>query len=213
MVEEFLETGRRYFADVRRQWEQYGVGILHCVEIGCGAGRITGQLAARFQRVTAVDVSLAQLETARRLLGSEASRVTFALVTSPIIPLPADSCDGVFSCEVFQHFNDQRMVGAYIREASRVLIPGGSICFQLPVRGVQRWSPLSSSARTTLLRLLRRLGRRRMMLYRRFSAEQVLLMLAEAGFEERELRVFWTADQNGFHSYFFGRKPPAPAQA
>jgi len=205
-VEEFLASGKRYFADVLRQWQQYGSGCAHCVEIGCGAGRITHQLVSHFQRVTAVDVSPAQLESARKLLGPEVARVSFALVTSPLLPVPAGSCDGVFSCEVFQHLDNDEIIAVYLREAYRVLIPGGSLCFQVPVRGVQRWSVLSASLRNGLLRLLRRLGRRRMMLYRRFSAELIFRMLAEAGFGDLELRVFWTGEQNGFHSYFFGRR-------
>ena len=37
-----------------------------CVEVGCGPGRMTGQLAERFGRVIAVDVSPAMLDLARQ---------------------------------------------------------------------------------------------------------------------------------------------------
>src|SRR6476620_5701387 len=60
-ADEFLETGRLYFADVYRHWRQYGVGSEHCAEIGCGSGRVTRQLVAHFRRVTAQDVSPDQL--------------------------------------------------------------------------------------------------------------------------------------------------------
>ena len=205
-AEEFLETGRRYFNDVYRQWKQYGSGSEHCVEIGCGSGRITAQLAEHFDRVTAVDVSSGQLETARRLLAAKAERIAFTLVSDPVLPLEANSCDGVFSCEVFQHFDHDHAVEAYICEAHRVLRSGGTICFQLPLRGVQPGKFLSSTARNSLLRLLRRLGRRRMMIYRRFDSGQVFQTLARAGFRDCELRVFHAAEQDGFHCYFFGRK-------
>jgi SAM-dependent methyltransferase len=204
--EEFLETGRRYFADVYRQWQQYGVGTGHCAEIGCGSARITKQLAAHFDRVTAVDVSPGQLETARKLLGGDADRVTLALVAEAALPLEKESCDGVFSCEVFQHFDDDRGLEAYIGEAHRVLRPGGTLCFQVPLAGVQPRALLSSPLRTWLLTLLRRLGRRRMMIYRRYQAERVFAMLIETGFHDPELRVFHADQQDGFHCYFLGRK-------
>lgn len=205
--EELLEVGRLYFADVYRQWQQFGVGSEHCVEIGCGSGRITRQLVAHFRKVTALDVSPAQLETARRLLGADADRVALTLVSAPAIPLPDASCDGVFSCEVFQHFDSDEPVAAYLREAYRVLGPGGTACLQLPVRGIHPASFLSSPIRNALLRLARRLGRRRMMIYRQYKAGVVLGLFEQAGFQNSELRVFRAAEQDGHHAYFLGRKP------
>lgn len=205
-TDDFLATGQRYFADVRRQWQQYGRGSEHCVEIGCGAGRITRQLASHFRRVTAVDVSPAQLESAGRLFGADAANVTFALVSAPMLPLPDASCDGVFSCEVFQHFDSDRAIAAYIQESFRVLSPGGTICFQVPVRGVQPRSLLSSRSRNLALGLLRRLGRRRMMIYRQFSADFIFRLLTTVGYEDSELRVFRVADHAEVHSFFFARK-------
>lgn len=206
-VEEFLEMGRRYFADVYRQWQQYGVGAEHCVEIGCGSGRITRQLLGHFRRVTGVDVSQDQLDNARRLLGPDAERLALARVSEPVLPLAGASCDGVFSCEVFQHFDTPQPLGEYLREASRVLGAGGTVCFQVPVRGVHPASLLSSAIRTAVLRLLRRLGRRRMMIYQRYRANLVFELLAQAGFRDLEMRLFQAAEQQGFHAYFFGRKP------
>jgi ubiquinone/menaquinone biosynthesis C-methylase UbiE len=206
-TDEFFATGQHYFADVQRQWQQYGRGSEHCVEIGCGAGRITRQLVSHFRRVTAIDVSPAQLESARRLLGADAANVHFALVSAPKLPLPDASCDGVFSCEVFQHLESDRAIEAYIREGFRVLSPSGSICFQVPVRGIQRPSFLSSSPRNLALGLLRRLGRRRMMIYRQVSANLIFRLLGETGYVECELRVFGVAEHRGFHGYFFARKP------
>src|SRR5690349_20183075 len=90
-AEEFLADGATYFATVQRQWTHYGMGSTHCLEIGAGSGRLTKQLLATFARVTAVDVSAAQLENARRLLGEDASRVTFAVVDRPAFPVADES--------------------------------------------------------------------------------------------------------------------------
>jgi ubiquinone/menaquinone biosynthesis C-methylase UbiE len=205
--EEFLETGRRYFEAVALHWRRYGMGSRHCVEIGCGAGRITAQLARCFGAVTALDVSSAQLAHARTLIGDAWGRVNFQLVEAPEIPLPVDSCDGVFSCEVFQHFDSDTGLRAYAAEAFRVLESQGTICFQVPLAGMQRRSLLASPLRNALLRLLRRWGRRRMMIYRLYRADEVLQMLTQFGFVAVELQVFQAAEQEGFHAYFMAKKP------
>jgi SAM-dependent methyltransferase len=72
---EFLELGRVYFQDVYQHWVQYGVGNEHCVEIGCGSGRITRQLCERFKRVTAIDVAEGQLKTAAALVSPHATNL------------------------------------------------------------------------------------------------------------------------------------------
>lgn len=205
--DEFLESGRRYFADVWRQWRQFGVTTSHCVEIGCGSARITTQLALVFDRVTALDVSPDQLARAAEMLGDRRDRVTLACVGQPEIPLPDACADAVFSCEVFQHFDSEAPFNDYMREASRVLRSGGTMCFQRPVRGIHAASLLASPVRTLALRLLRLLGRRRMMIYRRVDANQVMRTLASLGFTDIELRVFHVAEHDGVHAYFFARKP------
>lgn len=188
---EFFESGRCYFADVQRQWEQYGMGSNRCVEIGCGTGRITRQLASCFRHVTAFDVSPGQLQTARRLLEKVVHNVEFTLVSTPHLPVDDGVCDGVFSCEVFQHLDPALpILRDYISEAYRVLADGGTFCFQVPVRGIQSASILASPARNRLLSVLRLLGRRRMMIYQQFSAPIVLGLLSESGFSDVQIRVF-----------------------
>ena len=153
------------------------------MEIGCGTGRITRQLASCFRHVTALDVSPGQLETARRLLQNVVHNVEFTLVSTPHLPVDDGMCDGVFSCEVFQHLDPAvPLLRDYISEAYRVLAQGGTFCFQLPVRGIQGASILASPARNRLLGVLRHLGRRRMMIYQQFSAPLVLGLLSQSGF-------------------------------
>jgi ubiquinone/menaquinone biosynthesis C-methylase UbiE len=205
-LKDFMEFGRIYFAEVIRQWKQYGVGHRRCVEIGCGSGRMTRWLAEQFDHVVALDVSEAQLQTAAKVLGDHGKNVTLTLVAEPAIPLPDASCDAVFTCEVLQHLDSIRPIVAYMREAFRILEVGGSICFQLPVVGLQSVTITSSEWRNRLLGLLRVLGRRRMMIYRRYSAPQIISLLRDAGFQEIEMRFFQAKPQQGSHAYFFARK-------
>src|SRR5262249_4265813 len=50
-----------------------------CVEVGCGPGRMTRFLAARFERVIAADVSPTMIEEARKAVPDE--NVDFCLVS------------------------------------------------------------------------------------------------------------------------------------
>ncbi len=206
-AEEFLAEGAVYFAPVRRQWEQYGMGSSHCLEIGAGSGRLTKQLLQSFRRVTAVDVSSAQLANAQRMLGDDAPRVTFAVVDGPAFPVPDASADGIFSAEVFQHFASFAPIEAYLRDGFRALASGGTVCFQLPVSGMH---PLNHAlfalrgVRTTIERLLRR---RKVMDYRIYRASRVFEALKRIGYVDCELRAFTVGAHDGEHAYFFARRP------
>lgn len=118
----------------------------------------------------------------------------------------------MFSCEVFQHLDSDDPVRAYLVESFRVLAKEGTVCFQVPVRGLHPWSFLSSRTRYLLLLGLRKLGRRRMMMYRRFRADAVLKILESIGFVDVELRLFHADEQPGFHAYFLARKAPVSSR-
>ena len=207
--DEFLADGQEYFAPVGLQWEHYGMGTTHCLEIGAGSGRLTKQLLARFSRVTAVDVSAAQLENAQRLLGDDASRVTFAVVDEPAFPVPDGSADGLFTAEVFQHFAGYAPIEAYLRDGFRALRSGGTVCFQLPVIGMHPVNHFRFRLRAIRTTVERFIGRRGVMEYRLYQASRVLATLSDIGYVDCEVRAFIVGahGKGGQHAYFFGRKP------
>jgi SAM-dependent methyltransferase len=101
------------------------------LEIGCGVGRMTKYFAARFRHVTAVDVSSEMIERAREYLAG-IENVRFDVVGgSDLAAYPDGSFDFVFSYIVFQHIPDPSITLNYIREAGRVLRPGGHFYFQV----------------------------------------------------------------------------------
>ncbi|MEO8577938.1 MAG: class I SAM-dependent methyltransferase, partial [Gemmatimonadales bacterium] len=203
---EFLAEGAEYFAPVHHQWSHYGMGGDHCLEIGAGSGRLTRQLLELFRRVTAVDVSSAQLDNARRLLGDDADRVTFAVVDEPAFPVADRSADGLFTAEVFQHFSGFEPIEAYLRDGFRALKSGGTICFQLPVIGMHPVSRSRYAIRAVRTNIERALGRRKVMDYRFYEAARVLGTLFDIGYRDCELRAFNVGAHNGHHAFFFGRK-------
>jgi SAM-dependent methyltransferase len=141
--DEFLALGASDLEDIAGHWRHYGLVPESCVEIGCGAGRMTAALLGLFQSVVGLDVAPDQLKTARRLLHKHASRVALVLVDRPAIPLVDNSCTGMFSCHVFHHFSEYAGVESYLCEAYRVLAPGGTACFHIPVPGAHRGAAVS----------------------------------------------------------------------
>ncbi len=208
--EEFLALGAADFGDILKHWRHFGLVPERCVEIGCGAGRITAQLASVFERVDAIDVSADQLRLAQQLLGSSAAKVQFHHVKDATIPLPDQSCTGMFSCHVFQHFSQFDGVARYLEETIRVLASGGTACFHIPVPGAHRGAAVSK-LRLTLhnvsVKVRRFVGGGRIMEYHRYSPTAIFNVLKAIGFRNAELRVFDMSSNGDAHSFFFVRRP------
>jgi SAM-dependent methyltransferase len=99
---------------------------LDAVELGCGTGYVGGWMARRGARVTGIDVSPAQLATARRLAAEHGAEITFIEGNAEATGLP----DAAFDFAVSEY-------GAaiwcppekWLREAWRLLRPGGRVVF------------------------------------------------------------------------------------
>jgi SAM-dependent methyltransferase len=103
-----------------------------CVEVGCGPGRMTGLLAARFERVVAVDVSPEMLELARSRV--EATNVDFRAVGGERLDTVESGSADVLVCYlVLQHLPSRDAVTRYLAEFGRVLAPAGRAFIQIPV--------------------------------------------------------------------------------
>jgi ubiquinone/menaquinone biosynthesis C-methylase UbiE len=126
----FYELGAIDWDLFRPNWERYGVRRGTCVEIGCGAGRLTAQLARYFDCVHGLDVSGDMIEYAR---GRVPANVFFHLTGGLEIPLADSSADGIFSAQVLQHLSRKEAAAIYFREMHRVLLPGGTIMLHVPL--------------------------------------------------------------------------------
>lgn len=89
------------------------------VDLGCGTGQITRQLAPHFQEVVGFDISEAQLEEARAVAGYP--NLTYRVGKAEDLPLPDGSVD-LLTVATAVHWFDQPK---FLAEASRVLKPGG----------------------------------------------------------------------------------------
>lgn len=135
----FLEGGRRIAAIAVDECPVALPGTGLAVEIGSGLGRVCAALATRFDRVVGVDISEAMVRQARELVTDP--EVEFRHGDGVSLPGVADaSADLVVTFTVFQHALNRGVIRANLREASRVLRPGGVLAMQWNATpGVLRW--------------------------------------------------------------------------
>jgi trans-aconitate methyltransferase len=205
---DFYASGESDWEDFRSHWQHFAPDLGGaCVEIGCGAGRLTKPLSAFFARVVALDVSDDMIARAAAVAGPNAE---FARVDGPAIPLAGGEADAVFSCHVLQHLETHADLHNYLAEAHRALRPGGTMMVHITLNSRRR-SLAGRVIRELRLRWSRRRLRRgkvhtavRMRVY---QPEQIFHLLGtELGFDHVELRAF-PARSNGYlHHFFLARR-------
>lgn len=213
--EEFYKLGESDWQDFRKHWEAYGLRTKSCLEIGCGAGRITKQLASYFEEVHALDVSNKMIEYAKTHIKS--SSVNFHLSNGLIIPLEDRSVYSVFSAHVFQHLDSLSIAEAYFAEISRVLISNGTLMIHLPI---YKW-PSMHRAFDQIYAIRKQISdikahiKRKLMDYGRgkpimrdlwYPIDFFYEKLPKLGFNDIELSIFATKSNNGLHAFIFARK-------
>lgn len=127
---DFYQTGRSDWEEFLRRWQRYGVKRDICVEIGCGAGRLTRHIAQDFAEVHGLDVAAGMIDYARQRVGPN---VHLHVTNGISLPVADNSVTAVFSVIVFLHFDRIEYAAAYFREMARALKPDGTIMIQMPL--------------------------------------------------------------------------------
>ena len=96
------------------------------LELGCGTGVITKQLARSGAEVVALDLSPDLLATARAR--RMPANVAFQIGDAEALDFPGGTFDAVVGSSILHHLNLDRV----LPEVHRVLRPGGSIAFSEP---------------------------------------------------------------------------------
>lgn len=149
------------------------------LDIGTGTGHTALAFAPRVAEVVGLDLTPAMLDQARGLAAEQgASNVRFELGEAEALPYPDDHFDLVTCRVCAHHFADVR---AAVREAARVLRPGGSVLW---VDSVSPEDPAQDSF-LNCIELLRDPSH-----VRDYSVSQWRGMFAEVGLEATHLETW-----------------------
>lgn len=134
----WVEVGERHWAAETPVWGNWGnpessLNMLpndmtgkDAIELGCGTAYVSGWMVRRGARVTAIDVSPAQLETARSLAASHDADIHFIEGNAEDTGLPAATFDFAISEYGAAIWCAPE---AWLKEAWRLLRPGGELVF------------------------------------------------------------------------------------
>ena len=212
--ETFYSVGASEWVGIRKQWEKYGLLLDAVVEIGCGAGRMTRQLAQDFGQVLAIDVAPGMIDYAKTRIGSP--NVRFELVNSASIPASDSSMTAAFSTHVFQHLDSAQDVADYFREIARVLSAGATAMIHVPVfawpHGAAEWArrglridKWKEDRRAAQLRKHLQHGEPSgLMRMHSYETEYLFRFLPTIGFTDVEIMIF--AIRNDPHSFVMCRR-------
>jgi SAM-dependent methyltransferase len=129
----FFASGERVVSGLLDRVREAGMVPIRgaALDFGCGVGRLTQALAARFERTTGVDVAESMIDRARSF-NRFPDRCEYVLNDSPDLSRFGNgSFDFVCSVLVLQHVGPT-LAQRYVEELVRVLRPGGVAIFQLP---------------------------------------------------------------------------------
>ena len=104
---------------------------LRALEIGCGPGRLMLPLSQTFGEIHGVDISDEMIAIARRRLAHVPHAHLHVNEGADLPAFEEGYFDAVYSYAVFQHIPEKAVVLGYLKEALRVLRPGGVARVQL----------------------------------------------------------------------------------
>ncbi|NJO81096.1 MAG: class I SAM-dependent methyltransferase [Cyanobacteria bacterium RM1_2_2] len=101
------------------------------LDLGCGAGENSVYFASKGARCVAADYSPGMVEVALKLAEANGVRVEGQVTNAMDMNFPDNTFDIVYASNLLHHIPDPTLT---IREAHRVLKPGGQFCFWDPLQ-------------------------------------------------------------------------------
>jgi SAM-dependent methyltransferase len=175
------------------------------IELGCGTAYFGAWLASRGARVTGVDITPAQLETARRMSAETGIAIELLEANAEDVPLPDESFDLAISeygasiwCDPYE----------WIPEAARLLRRGGELVFLCNSPLVVLCSPDTPDGKVGEQLMRPQFGMHRL----EWDGEEgvdfhlahgdMLRLLRESGFDVEGLWEIQASDTAQDHSYY-----------
>jgi ubiquinone/menaquinone biosynthesis C-methylase UbiE len=131
-----LENSARYMTEYLKPQS-------HVLDIGCGPGSITAELAQRCANVFGVDAAEGVVKVARNTYPlSSHPNLQFLTGNASALPFPDSSFDVVHAHQTIHHVNDQVAV---LSEMRRVCVPGGLVAIRDADYATSVWEPHSDA--------------------------------------------------------------------
>ena len=133
-IHEFFETGAGEVSGALDVAHELGLPARYgrALDFGCGVGRLSRALAARFDECVGVDVSPKMIEAARRL-NEDVANIEFVVNRDPDLrAFPSGSFDLVYSSIVLQHLRSRAEIERFVSELVRLVVADGLAVFQIP---------------------------------------------------------------------------------
>jgi len=133
-IKEFFASGRLDTDALASELTGHGLpasGYTHCVELGCGLGRVTRYLSGFAKNVTGYDISEPHLKLASEHIANMGIQNVALKKISTLSSLKFKPFDLFYSRLVFQH-NPPPIIYHMLDIVLQSLTPGGVAVFQLP---------------------------------------------------------------------------------
>jgi SAM-dependent methyltransferase len=156
----YVEPARRNWAAAEMSWGIWHVpeasvralppvAGLDVIELGCGTAYVSAWLARRGARPVGVDVSEAQLATARAMQAEHGLEFPLVTAGAEAVPYPSGSFDLAVSEYGASLWSDPEL---WVAEAARLLQPGGRLVFLTNSLLIALCMPDSGAATDRLVR-------------------------------------------------------------
>jgi SAM-dependent methyltransferase len=132
--DEFFATAKEMVVSFEHELRRLPGGnrrARRALEIGCGPGRLMKPMSRHFGEIHGVDVSDEMIARARINLSGVPHAHPHHTAGADLAAFADESFDFVYSYAVFQHIPSREVVMQYLREAHRVLKPGGILRVQI----------------------------------------------------------------------------------
>jgi len=211
--DEFYALGKSDWDDFFAHWTNYGCNINHCIEIGCGAGRLTKHISGVFESVTALDVSEDQIAYAKSKIS--ATNIHYRLTDGVHFAAEVEPATALFSAHVFQHFDTFADAEHVFYEIYQALIPGGTTMIHLPIYLLPE--TLAAPLMRRLIALTKSVGNLKADLNRRrgklimrglaYERSRLANCFTKIGFQGVEFCTFQVRSNKSWHDFIMAKKP------
>jgi ubiquinone/menaquinone biosynthesis C-methylase UbiE len=211
IAEDFSRTRDKVWAELGIFSKYVGDGD-KVLDLGCGNGRIYELFSGKRLDYYGVDFSGNLIEIAKRRY----PQINFQVADALNLPFPDNFFDKVFSIAVLHHIPSKEMRLSFLKEAKRVLKPGGYLA--ITVWRFHKFESLFSIFKFSLLKLfgLSKLdpgdimepwGKLLKRYYHCYSRRELKRDILEAGFEIDDFGILKNERGNRQNIYIVAKKP------